>query len=214
MLVSAEIRWFWKGSAPAGLHDWFVGDGAHPCPVGGGVTARTDRYVRDAKQSELGIKARGGGSGFEVKGLVSTLAPLEEAPFTGVIELWSKWATDALTFEEEALVPVTKLRWTRKLVPVGGSLSTGSERREIPLGPDEKPHDGAPVKRGCNAELTRIGIEGTTWWSFGLEAFGKVSTVEDDLRMAAIVLARREPPAIHLGILASYPAWLRERLRT
>jgi hypothetical protein len=55
MEVSAEIRWFWQGAGPAGLQGWFNLAEFHDCAAGGGGM-RTDAYLSEPQQAELGIK--------------------------------------------------------------------------------------------------------------------------------------------------------------
>ena len=83
MQVSAEIRWFWKGVLPPELLVWFQRAERHSC-AGGGGSVRTDAYLRDARQSELGLKLRGGKKGVEIKGLVAVIADgCQASPFIG-----------------------------------------------------------------------------------------------------------------------------------
>jgi hypothetical protein len=85
MLVSAELRWFWKETPPPGLELWYR---SGPFPPGGGAL-RSDEYLLEPSQTELGLKKRGGGrGGVEVKGLVSIGTALPE-PFDGRIQLWT-----------------------------------------------------------------------------------------------------------------------------
>ncbi len=207
--VSAEIRWFRESASPPGLEAWFLSGDVHGgIAAGGGVTPRTDLYRRAGGQTELAIKARGNKPGHEIKGLVATLSPLASAPFVGAVELWSKWSVTGLAFDRSELVATDKLRWIRK-------FDTETARPvEVPIGPDESvlPTHSTP-KRGCQLELTRITVEGATWWSLGFESFGSVATVERDLRETAALVAKRNPPSLGAGMCASYPAWL-ERLLT
>ena len=201
--VSAEVRWFWKTSAPAGLEQWFKSPELHGgLGPGGGTLPRTDLYRRSS-QTDLGIKLRGN-KGYEVKGLVAELAPLTDGPFAGAVELWSKWDADGLRFDALELVPTTKLRWIRKLD------TDGAQPGEVEIGEDERPRDATKVPvTGCQVELTRVFVGKEAWWSFSFEAFGTVATVEGSLRAAAALMATREPPPLKDGILASYPAWLK-----
>jgi len=66
MMTSAELRWFWRGSCPQPVHDWFFKSGL---PPGGGLT-RVDRYAPPRRATDIGIKKRGDKPEFEVKGLV------------------------------------------------------------------------------------------------------------------------------------------------
>ena len=205
MLISAEIRWFWHDSAPEGLEDWYSGAAGHPYTAGG-LGTRTDDYLRDTSQSELGIKRRGGGKSIEIKGLVSVLPEgLNAGPFVGEIELWAKWISGAVDLESDATISVGKRRMFRKFD------TSGPLPEEVLLGPDEAPIGGRQwPSRGCNAELTRVTLEQRdVWWTFGLEAFGTLSTVERDLRTVAGLLSSRRPPELPEGLQASYPAWLK-----
>lgn len=168
---------------------------------------RTDLYLRDAAQTELGIKRRGNKPGYEVKGIVERLAQLTDSPFIGHAELWAKWSTERLRFNVDEMIPITKLRWIRKLD------MAGTEPREVELGNDENPRDADDYPAlGCQMEFTRISVSDETWWSFSFESFGKLATVERHLRAAAATMAEREPPKLTSGVLASYPAWLGERI--
>jgi hypothetical protein len=221
LLLSAEMRWFWKDSAPRGLSEWFHDESIHGCGPGGGPPPRVDVYVIGDASGELGIKVRGTkGKGMgeigptpqsdvEVKGLVAFDETGSQArPFAGPIEVWCKWAFPQMDIGVAQTCWVMKTRWVRKfdargLVPV-----------EIPLGPDEWPLNGLsrqdlPV-RGCNVELTEVHLEdGERWATLCLESFGELGTVKDDLRVVAASLAGRGPlPDLGGGQLLSYPRWL------
>lgn len=218
MQLSAEIRWFWKDAAPAGFESWFTDANRHPCPAGGG-TPRIDKYLVDPSQIELGIKQRDATPGTaprgcEVKGLVTVIwGALPGGPLAGRVDVWTKWACTALVLDETLLVPIEKTRRLRKFD------TAGADPQEIPLGDSEQPTD--PARRGpglpafgCHVELTRVkNGGGETWWTFGLEAFGDLQTVQDDLCAVARVLTARGLPAMPGGLLLSYPAWLRDHGR-
>lgn len=209
MQLSAEIRWFWRDSPPPGLENWFCRADAHECPAGGGET-RVDEYLRDPEQIELGIKRRAGKGGVEVKGLVAVnWNSLAVGPFVGPVEIWTKWTSEPLELTSGSLIAVEKRRWLRKFD------TAAALPQEIPLDDQEQPLDRRSFPAlGCNVELTRVGLgNGGVWWTFGLEAFGPLRTVENDLRAAATVLAMRRPPPLGEGRLASYPVWLREVVR-
>jgi hypothetical protein len=202
MQVSAEIRWFWLGRAPEGLEHWFRSADAHGCPAGGGGS-RTDEYLRDPGQEELGLKRRGSKPGVEVKGLVAVKREgIAAAPFTGPVETWTKLSTQALQIS--STIAVEKQRWLRKFD------TSGAEPVEVPLGENESPaeKDRALPGRGCNVELTRITVGGAEWWTLGFESFGALATVEDSLRATGAVVAARRPPPLGDPLQASYPAWL------
>lgn len=176
MQVSAESRWFWSGSAPERLEEWFYGKDPDGIPAGGGKERRDD-YIRDPNQNELGIKRRGEKPGIEVKGLVSSRpTDLSEEPFVGPIEIWSKWTSEALRIDPALTIVTRKLRWLRKFDTGHGSP------REIKVDEDEKIQEPLP-QNGCNVELTRLTMpDDEQWFTFGFEAFGSLADVESSLR--------------------------------
>jgi hypothetical protein len=156
--LSAEIRWFWQGSGPTGLREWFTDASFHDCGAGGGGL-RADAYLSDPRQVELGIKLRGNKKGVEVKGLVAVPADsCSSSPFVGPIEIWVKWSSESLSLAGADLVHVSKRRWLRKFG------FTGPELREIALDIDELPVEGDRLpKEGCNVEDTEISVEALRW---------------------------------------------------
>ena len=206
MQVSAESRWFWSGSAPERLEEWFCGKHPDGIPAGGGKERRDD-YIRDPNQNELGIKRRGEKPGVEVKGLVSSRpASLSAEPFVGPIEIWAKWTSEALTIDPALTIVTRKLRWLRK-------FDTGhSSPREIKVDENENIPEPLP-QNGCNVELTRLIMpDGEQWFTLGFEAFGSLSDVENSLQCVAEVMANRRPPRLTGAICLSYPQFLKRYL--
>ncbi len=70
MQLSSEIRLFWFNNKPEALERWFLDQDIHRFSAGGGKR-RTDVYLRDASQIELGIKTRGEKPRVEIKGVGS-----------------------------------------------------------------------------------------------------------------------------------------------
>jgi hypothetical protein len=209
MQLSAEIRWFWRKVPPPQLERWFRNATEDTCTAGGGEL-RQDDYLYDGSQIELGLKRRGGKAGVEVKGLVAAAwGNLSANPFTGPIELWSKWTSEALELALDRTVPIEKVRWLRKFD------TTKQAPEEIPLDSKEKPLGKRALPEiGCNVELTRITLRNQeVWWTLGFESFGTLQTLGNDLCAVAATMAARQPPQFGTGLLASYPAWLKERGR-
>jgi hypothetical protein len=200
--VSAELRWFWQNAFPPGLETFFH-SGAFPP---GGGRPRTDDYLLDTSQVELGLKKRGGKSGIEIKGLIGVGAVCP-APFEGRMQIWSKWISNALTIDQMPRLVVHKTRWLRKFD------TSGTDVTEVELDEEERPRQSPErmLERGCHFELVTIQVDGCVWWSVGFEAFGPLDTVEHSLVRTVKWLA----PAPHVppGLELSYPAWL-ARLRT
>lgn len=203
MYLTAEMRWFWRSSAPPKLEAWFYSVE----PGGGGE--RVDVYLLDPTQSEVGIKSReafakeNAEDGVEIKCLVARLHPIPSGPLAGRVELWTKCSSRVLRLDGLPTVSVAKTRWLRKFAVATGVVS------EIELGPDEKPKIGKLPDVGCNVELTRLHIatDPEEWWSFGLEAFGPFAVVESCLGEAVDFLATKVPP-VRSGHELSYPGWL------
>ena len=206
MQVSAESRWFWNGSAPEHLEEWFCGKHPDGIPAGGGKERRDD-YIRDPNQNELGIKRRGEKPGVEVKGLVSSRSTdLSAGPFVGPIEIWSKWTSEALSINPALTIVTRKLRWLRKFDTGHGSP------REIKVDEYEKIQEPLP-QNGCNVELTRLTMpDDEQWFTLGFEAFGSLSDVGNSLQRVAEVMANRRPPRLTGAICLSYPQFLKRYL--
>jgi hypothetical protein len=222
MMLSGEIRWFWKERPPAGLLEWFIDEYIHGCRPGGGPPGRKDVYLVGNDLGELSIKTRGGtgdeddgrstSSGcndVEVKGLVDVdWEALNFTFLTGPLEFWGKWPFPSLDMTRTEKCELHKIRWLRKFD------TSGAYPVEIPLGPDEKPVDGSMNNllptRGCNVEMTEIRVsKGEKWFSFCFEAFGDRRTIADDLRAVATELNDRGAfPDFQSGICLNYPRWI------
>ncbi len=201
MLTSAEVRWFFEGPIPADIEKWFGREGLthHAAP-------REDHYLVFPAALGLGLKLREGR--LEVKPLIKVLGVRNfAADATGNVQVWEKWSDgDAAVMEFERLrascpdlwVTVVKERTLRKFSPGCDSLG------EVDAGT-------VFLSEGCNAELTKITMNGETHWSFAFEAFGDPSRAEDHVsRVAARVFSEAHRP--HHPFSAnnshSYPEWL------
>jgi hypothetical protein len=206
MLISAEVRWFWRGTTSTDVQQWFCWSDAHPFPSGGGKP-RTDQYLRDPPQVELGVKHRGDALGVEIKGLV-TLVP--ETIAFGQFERADR-NLEQVEFKQPRIdaslvIGVQKHRWLRK-------FDTGSPVPvEIALDTNERPVQNHRLpQEGCNIELTKLQVlRGDDWWTLGFEAFGAFERVRDNLHSVAQIISTRQPPELQNVILASYPKWLAE----
>jgi hypothetical protein len=125
-------------------------------------------------------------------------------PFTGPIEIWTKWKSDSLSLDSMNRAVIQKQRWLRKFDTSGPRVT------EIALDATEQVMGGDnPPARGCNVELTFLTVDDINWWTLGFESFGALVTVEHDLRAATSVWNRGMPPLAEWGLLANYPTWLR-----
>ena len=183
MQLSAEIRLFWFDEKPAALEAWFLDDRLHSFPLGI-AEERADVYLRDPHQVELGIKTRGSNSGIEVKGLIATLDdPLEFDSYRVPVELWSKWPSQAMSFDTKSGVTLHKKRWLRRF-----ELAN---------------------RQACTAEWTIVTQStGEICWTLGFESFGHLQDIETSLRSVARLMRDRHPPPAPGAKALSYPAWL------
>jgi hypothetical protein len=206
MEISAELRWFWFEQCPEQVEAWFMSENGRP-PAGGGKT-RTDEYLHDPGQRELGLKIRGAKPGVEVKGLVTRLpADGRLGAFVGAVEIWCKWTSTALDLGQRPRSITRKQRWLRKFDTTGEAVvEVPLDQNEGPLEEHERPNEG------CNFEFTRVevilGEAKSTCWTLGLEAFGSYGKVESNLRRAIENLGTRRPPSLATGQLMNYPVLL------
>ena len=183
MLLSAEIRLFWLHTNPADLEAWFMDASIHGGPANGPEN-RTDIYLPDPQQTELGIKIRGENPGVEVKGLIAK--PAGTIAFGGYeipIEMWSKWSSEALLFDTKWGTELHKTRWLRR-------FDIASDH-------------------GCNVEWTIVRTStGVTHWTLGFEAFGPLHKIEEILRSTVRRMNDRHSPPAPGAQIFSYPAYL------
>ena len=200
MLLSAEVRWFWRGPRPS-LYRWFA---EMSIPPGGGGT-RIDTYLIDRGQTELGIKIRGSKPGLEIKALVGEGASFTLGGHSATSQIWTKLTTTALTLDHLPTVSVQKKRWLRRYDAGGSTI------RELALGINELSLSKEPLpNNGCNVEFTEVGIEDLpqVWVTLGIEAFGSLDRIESSLQSIVQLLDSRELPDTDPGAALSYPQWL------
>ncbi|MFN2260399.1 MAG: hypothetical protein ABR601_11255 [Parasphingopyxis sp.] len=192
--LSAEIRWWGGGDAPAAVTDWYESGAVRP----GGGGARTDRYLA-IDSGAVGIKYRGGAGSLEIKSLVEQYEIDLGDDRRGTAGIWIKHGL-ALALDTPTLA-IAKRRRLR--------LFDCAEEvpREIALGSDEAPLDGDRPAEGCEVELTEVTRDGAQWWSVCFEAFGSLDKVKDNLARTMHHLAPLPEP-LATARQASYPEWL------
>ena len=200
MYPTAEVRWFYGGSIPPIVSQWFQLAGEKSVSP----DFRVDYYLCLPANEALGIKLRDGR--FEVK----RRERRPDLAFThkraeGFVEYWVKWSYDPDTAPQnipELAQPVAKWiavkknRWLRRFaVEVEDGL--------IDVGP------GISIDRGCELEITNIAALSKAWWTVAFEAFGPAETLLQDLHKTATwVFNIGRPPALAASASMGYPAWL------
>lgn len=195
MLVTAELRLWWP-YAPREVERLFESQSEPRCCD---CTERTDIYLLDPDQKEIGIKLRNDGSeprGTEVKLLVAQLG--EVSPYAG--ELWTKAASARLSLDG---LPTVKVHKKRRLL----RFRTDGHRAED-LGQSPGLEDPAD---GCDVEFTqaRRDNDPARWWTLGFEAYGSLGSVERSLTLTLDKFLPRVPQEVVLAAIpGSYPLWL------
>jgi hypothetical protein len=200
-LASAEVRWFFEGSIPTAIAQWFCRGGLLDK-----AAPREDHYLLFPAALGLNIKLREGR--LEVKSLVGAPGLRTFATdIAGNVELWEKQISgDAAVAEFEKLRSSAPRLW----------IAVGKERtlRTFSLGGDSMQEVAAGkvfLPNGCNVELTTVTVEGAACWSFGFEAYGEPSRVEAHMqKVAGHIFADTHRPSYHFHAADShsYPEWL------
>ncbi|MGB7405456.1 MAG: hypothetical protein WA906_07200 [Pacificimonas sp.] len=193
MWKTAELRWWWQGAPDPALAAWLLR----------GVTPvedfRTDLYLADTGQADMGIKRRGR-ERVEVKTLCGLPDIALPSNMEGQAELWVKVGTDALTLDDERTLAVGKSRRQRHL---GYDDGTWKELGNV----DE-------AAQGISAEIATIDAAEAKWGTVCLEAWGTDDDGLARLLQSAITLLGAWPDAVPSpDIVGGYPLWLNERTR-
>ena len=176
MSTTAEVRWFFEGQVPDEIEQWF-------CRSNLALKAapREDHYLLFPAVLGLGLKMREGR--LEVKSLIKTLGVRSfTADVAGNVQVWKKEA-----YGEPAVTEFERLRtsaphlWiaVRKDRTLRKSSLEGATIVEVPA-------DRVVLRDGCNAEVTKLTVDGSAYWSFNFEAYGNSSRVVDYLQRAAL----------------------------
>ena len=217
MFHTGEIRWFFKGSLPDEIREWFESKGQ-----GKQEPSRTDYYLLLPYCDTTSVKLSEGN--LEVK--ASTRRP-EAVTYTnevsGYRDAWVKWSSkaddiDALTemlgATGDAWATIRKSRYLRKYSLDGVS-------------PVEVNAATARPESACQVEISSLSVltgkldfpvsdthwaAASPWWSIALEASAPGAAgvdVTSPLNDAADHFFRNKPPhRLSASSSMSYPAWL------
>lgn len=210
MFTTAEVRWFFEGPIPDEIEQWFCHSS-----LAFKAASREDHYLLFPAALGLGLKLREGR--LEIKHLVESLGVRTfSADVAGTIQVWKKDAYGEPAVKEfERLrtsaphlwIAVRKERTLRRFSLEGTTIV-------------EVPADKVFFRDGCNAELTKITVDGLAYWSFNFEAYGNPSRVADYLQRVAVHVLKddRRPRLFKTSASSadafsgqhscSYPEWL------
>lgn len=201
MLLTAELRWFNRGTLPSETSHWFQQD----C-LGNNLTPpeeREDLYLYVPGCNYMNVKLRQGR--LEIKWRKTELGVVRfENRVEGKAETWGKWLCEDPTSEsfqpaavrgEEIWVSVQKVRTQRRYQILPDKSIT------LPL--------TESINQGCNVELTKLTINGDAWWSLACEAFGEDERLMDHLQIVANwVFKTYHGPKLLAEDSFAYPSWL------
>lgn len=202
MLTTSEIRWFYQGTTPPVIENWFTSDvlGENGQPF----EEREDWYLLIPGCEFLGVKLRQ--NRLETKLRVTGLGILQlRNNAIGAAEKWLKSTCEDAKLEnlitpdivvQGQWVKVEKVRsQIRYLVTDDYSLTPASTEKTS--------------QDGCNVELTQIIISDRQWWTLGFEASGTDGNLISNLETVANKMFQTFPE-YELNLLDSYayPKWL------
>ncbi len=190
MWRTTEMRWWWRGAPDQALSKWLL-RGVAPIK-----DFRTDLYLDDPKQTDIGVKRRASET-VEVKMLIGL--PDIDFPdaMAGQAEAWIKGTSEKLPLNDGNSVAVGKQRRRRILGYAGGGWKEALDEDE--------------VEAGMSAEITEVEIGAETWTTVGLEAFG-AEDGNDALLQAGVTLLGAWPESVPSpDLIGGYPLWLSQR---
>ena len=207
MFSTEEVRWFFAGSIPQAVADWFTVQVCTAVPQ----PPRVDYYLRLADNDSLGIKLRQGRIEIKQRTAPGTAVHLGENA-AGHAEAWRKWSF-ALADADANLAGLVDD--TAHWLGVGKQrrwclFDVGVNGRIIPAPP------GTILDQGCACELTEVRLTHSTqtWWSLGFEAFGTAGNQRERLlQVAQQFLQSPHAPILPAEQSYSYPKWLQGVVR-
>ena len=162
MYLTAEVRWFEKGSIPPAMMNWFTQ--IHPRVWT--AAEQTNYYYSLPNDDAIGIKLRQ--NRIEIKKRQAVEKSVRFTPLvTGAIETWEKWSvalcpveinfdeidTDAIWVGVHKRRNLQRYRLTELLAPIPVAY-----RRRVP--------------QGFSLELSQITVRHKDWWTIAFEFYG------------------------------------------
>ena len=190
---TTEVRWFFVGSLPPGIGEWFAGSS-------GAGEERCDTYLLDGR-GDIGVKRRFGET-LELKVRQSLDGRVELGQsLAGSLEVWRKWSpADGLVGDS------TDGRW------VDVHKSVVKRRFSVDGTEIALPWDEPPTGAGCDVEVAEVIVGAVRGWTFAFAAFGPFATRRDALLASWRTLVAATPCPENLvsrtARAMGYPEWL------
>lgn len=202
MLTTTELRWFYRGTLPPAIADWFAAD-----TLGEYLQTpeeRSDVYLYVPECEYLGIKLRQ--KRLEIKLRKAELGGWQFGDnLHGKAEKWVKWSCEDSTGEtllppdvlkKAPWVSVKKVRQQRKY-----QISQNGSIQPVPL--------NESITEGCNVEITQLTIKENDWWSLAFEAYGEDANLIDNLKTVLNwMLKNYTNSPLQIDNSFAYPKWL------
>ena len=199
MQLTAELRWFYRGTLPEAVSQWFEHQlGEHLAPP----EEREDFYLLSPGCEYMGIKLRQGR--LEIKWRRAELGVLSFGDrVEGKAEKWGKWLCEDPT--EESFQPTTVVeKWLR--------VKKVRSQRQYQVLPGEAiiaVPITASIDQGCTVELTELDINDNSWWSLAFEAFSEDDCLMEHLQaVASWVFKSYHQPKLQAQDSYAYPSWI------
>lgn len=196
MLTTIELRWFYPGTIPNEMEEWF--------PQNCSPEKREDWYLYAPGCDYLGIKLRQ--ERLEVKWRKAELGLVRFGELVeGKAEKWGKWMCSDSTGEsfQPAMVSgnsmwvnvqkVRRLQHYQILADSSVQAVAGNEN----------------IDNSCSVELTQLLIQEQTGWSLALEAVGEDSHLLENLQLTANWVFNNYQGSKLVAVNSyAYPHWL------
>ena len=188
---TTELRWFFAGPLPPGVHEWFAA-------WSGVAEERCDTYLLDGR-CDIGVKRRFGET-LELKVRQSLDEPIELGEgLAGRTEAWRRWSPAEGLVEDGS-----ERRW----VDVHKSIV----KRRFSVEGTEIAFSPRMTGAGCDVEIVDVTVAAVRRWSFAFAAFGPLATRTEALLAAWQTLEtatpRPDPFRPATGRAMGYPEWL------
>jgi len=196
MLTTNELRWFYLGTIPPEIEEWF--------PRNCSLETREDWYLYTPRCDYLGIKLRQ--ERLEVKWRKAELGVLCFGDLiAGKAEKWGKWLCSDSRGESFQPAKISShSTWV--------NIQKVRRLQNYQILPDasiQPVADNDSIDNGCSVEITQLLIQKQSWWSLAFEAVGDYTHLLENLRLTASCLFKdyRGTKLIAANSYG-YPHWL------
>lgn len=202
MFTTLELRWFYRGTLPAEIKDWFAEDGLGQHL--GGLEEREDTYLYIPECEDLGVKLRQGK--LEIKWRKTDLGVLcLRDNLAGKTEKWMKW-----TCEEAAAESLNPDRFMQRKPWIVVKKVRSQRHYQVSTDTTAAPLSVPKVvDQGCSVEITQLTVQGSDWWSLGFEASGDDHRLKTNLlSVVTYIFKSYRGPKLQAQDSYAYPHWL------